>query len=340
MERSEYDVVLLDKSSITQQVQVFKQAFGLDAADDELLVFWKKKHYQNPLGNSLMFGIFIDGILAGMNAYMPSAFDYNGKTIKCLQSCESGVNPAFQGKGIWGTIVRYAVDYIFRQTEYEFIFGFPNYRNSYPGFVKMKWDVLENMKNFILINNPSAFVKTITSKSIACALSFPLLLQKLFVKISSSRKLIIEECTADELIWNCDEDHVSVKPTKEWIEWKADYRNEHFLKVQSEKKVVATCIYILDNYNGESVVRLDRVDIANNGEVKPKKVLASVLTYLTKKYPQTAFIRIWTTEKSFLYEIFKNLYLLKSSHPNPFILKQKDYTYKDVKWNLSFYDLD
>lgn len=340
MERIKYDVVLLDKSSITQQVQVFKQAFGLDADDEELLEFWEKKHYQNPLGGSLMFGVFIDGVLAGMNAYLPSTFDYHGKTIKCLQSCESGVNPAFQGKGIWATIVRYAVDYIFSQTEYEFIFGFPNYRNSYPGFVKMKWEVVENMKNFIMINKASSFVKTITSNSIACALSFPLLLQKFFVKISSSSKMIIEDCMPDELIWNCDEDYVSVKPSKEWMEWKADYRNEHFLKVQYKGKVIATCIYIMDNFNDASVVRLDRVDIAKNGEVKPKKVMASVLTYLAKKYPQTAFIRIWTTEKSLLYVLFKRLFLLKSSHPNPFILKQREDIYKDVKWNLSFYDLD
>lgn len=340
MERTKYDVVLLDRSSITQQVQVFKQAFGLETGDKELMEFWEKKHYQNPLGNSLMFGVFIDGVLAGMNAYLPSTFDYNGKTIKCLQSCESGVNPAFQGKGIWGTVVRHAVDYIFSQTEYEFIFGFPNYRNSYPGFVKMKWNVVENMKNFIMINNASSFVKTITSNSIACTLSFPLLSQKILVKVFSSSKLKIDKCRADELLWNCDRDAITVKPSIEWIEWKADYRKEHFIKIESNDKVVATCIYILDNYNGESVVRLDRVVTSEKCSIKEKTILASVLTYLAKEYPQAAFIRTWTTEKSSLYGGFKSLFLLKSSHPNPFILKQKGVVYKDVSWNLSFYDLD
>ena len=326
MERIQYKVELLDHSSITQQVQVFKQAFGLETDDNELLEFWEKKHYHNPLGNSLMFGVFIDGVLAGMNAYLPSTFNYKGRPIKCLQSCESGVNPAFQGKGIWGTVVRHAVDFIFNETDYEFIFGFPNYRNSYPGFVKMKWETVHNMKNFLLVNNASTFVKTITSNRVLSALSFPLLLQKKYVQLFSSKILCIEDCMPDELLWDNDNDFITVKPTDEWIKWKQDYRKEHFLKVTYDGAIIASCIYILDKHNDFPIVRLDRVTVPNNSRINPKVVMASILTYLCKMYPDSAFIRTWVLEKSDNQALLNGLFLIKSNHANPFILKQRDST--------------
>ena len=71
MVQEEIALTLLDERSIEKQVLVYRAAFELSISLEENLIKWKKKHYENPLGNSLIVGAFINEELVGMNAYMP-----------------------------------------------------------------------------------------------------------------------------------------------------------------------------------------------------------------------------------------------------------------------------
>ena len=337
---NENEVVLLDKLSIDQQIRVYKQAFNNPLEESELRARWEKKHYNNPCGNSLIFGVFINGELAGMNAYMPYSFNYNGVNIKCLQSCESGVPHRFQGRGIWGKIVRYAVEYVFANTDYEFIFGFPNYRNSYPGFVKMKWSTVGQMNNYLMINNASNFIKSLSTNRFLTLFSFPLTSQRLIVKVLSSRKLDIEECPSEDLLWQDRQDMVIVKPSIQWVNWKQDYKGQYFVSVKNKERIIATCIYGIETYNNQSYIRIDRISIVNNPNIGNKTIIATIVKHLSEKYPKIAFFRVWAIDGDDMNKLYKKLFFLKTAHPNPLIIKAPDEKYNEVKWQLSFYDLD
>lgn len=340
MSNNNYDVVILDESSIEQQVDLFKQAFSLEENKDFLIKFWRKKHYLNPIGKSLIFGVFVHDKLIGMNAFIPSTYKYQGNVVKCLQSCESGVMPDYQGAGVWRTIVQYAVKYIFSKTDFKLIFGFPNYRNSYKGFVKMGWQTVDYMYNYILVVNPRKFSEIFIKNSFLSLFSFPLLLQKIPFNFFKSSTIDIEECKPEELIWNNNADTISVTPSVEYIKWKIEYRNQKIIALKKKGEIIATCIYILDQFKGQKVVRLDCINIKPGIKFPLKVILSNILIYISKFHSDVAFIRTWATKRSQFSKECEKLCFFKSTHPNPFILKyNKDEAFKS-HWELSFYDLD
>lgn len=342
MQSVQNEVVLLDIGTIDQQIALYKQSFEIDDTIEQLKPFWEKKHYHNPLGKSLIFGVFIEGELAGMNAYLPCLYQYKNIDVLCLQSCESGVDPKFQGKGIWSRIVKYAVDYIFTETSFDLIIGFPNYRNSYPGFVKMKWDTITNMDNYIMVNNPAKFANSISQNRIIKYLSPLLSLQKTLIKIKNKgcKNLVIEECAPEDFGPVCSNDRISLKPSAEWLKWKSEYKNEHYLLVLCEEKKIATCAFFIDHFGGETVIRLDTIIYTNENRLLRKEVLSSIIHHLSCSYPQAAFIRTWTQKDSQFDRDIRGLLFIKSSHPNPFIIKQPKKEFDGIEWNLSFLDLD
>lgn len=343
MDKVNYNVVLLDESSIDQQVRIYKLAFSLSESNEIIQKKWVKKHYQNPYGSSLIFGVFQNGVLAGMNAFLPSIYEYKGRMVKCLQSCESGVNPDYQGKGIWGTIVKYAVDYIMTQTEYELIFGFPNYQNSYHGFVKMGWLTLSQMKNYILVNNSKNFIKTVSTNKFLADFSFILNILKIgiFFHQLFSKKISISKCDSKELLWNIKPEIMAVKPTIEWADWKKEYRNEDFLKLFYDNRKIGSCIYTTTCFHGQQVVRIDKVSIVDDSPISLKDAFVGIAKWISIQYPNAAFIRTWAMENDYFYErTLKKLLFVKLSHPNPFIVKCDDERYRNALWELSFYDLD
>ena len=114
----DFEIKALDRNTLPDQLGVYRAAFNATKGYEENNAVWIKKHYENPLGDSLVFGAYYEGKLVGMNAYMPVEYQYQGAIIPMLQSCESGVLPEFQGKGIWSKVVRYAIDYIFQNTKF------------------------------------------------------------------------------------------------------------------------------------------------------------------------------------------------------------------------------
>ena len=65
-----------------------------------------------------------------------------------------------------------------------------------------------------------------------------------------------------------------------------------------------------------------------------------MLKYLKKNVPEAAFVRIWTMGNTEVERLCRKCLMIKSNHPNPFIIKQRGNEYDDSKWNLSFLDLD
>lgn len=334
------ELCLLDESTIHQQVGLSKIAFGKSSDESILLDRWKKKHFENPLGNSIIVGAYIGDELVGMNAYSPSLYTYQGETVRALQSCESAVHPNFQGMGIWSKVVKYAINYVFTETDYAFIFGFPNYRNSYPGFTKMQWQTVDNMRNYLMINNGRSFSKAISHNPIVRFLSIFGAAQKFGILLHSCSKQSyqIVNCDIDELIWTQPNEAVKLHPDIDWIRWKIGYKNCKIGAVRKDGNMVATFIYEVNEYKGEEAVNVEIIQTMPS--YMTKKVLSLIFAFICKECPRTAYLRIWSMDGDILQKQLKRLLFLKSSHPNPFIIKEQTKKYGSMKWDLSFFDLD
>lgn len=342
MESGEITIILLDEKTIEQQVIVYRSAFETTSSIEDNLRKWRKKHYENPLGNSLIFGAFINGDLVGMNAYMPVAYYINGERVKMLQSCESGVLPNFQGKGIWKKVVTYALKYIKEETDYKLVMGFPNYINSYPGFKKMGWKTLTNMKNYVLINNLSAFKSVFRKKSFLFRFALNgLAIQRMLTHIYNNRKYHVEKIRLEDLIWNNKTFGVlSCDHSIELLKWKRDYKDLFSVCVKEGDEVLATCLYGLSTYNGSVIIKMENFEYCENYSDKSKSLLSSLIVYFSKKYPEASFVRVWAQDNSLQISLLKKLFFVESSHPNPFIISEPDTIYANIPWSLSFFDLD
>ena len=335
------EIVLLTQSTLDEQVQVYCSAFEKGSSFEVIKAHWVKKHYKNPIENSLIFGAFDGDRLIGLNAYLPSIYRVGEKKYYVLQSCESGVLPAYRGKGVWSKIVRFAVEYISNNTRYEGIMGFPNYRNSYPGFKKMGWNTLYQMDNYLLVNNASKFAESIFGgNSVLGFVAGLAVMQRIPIFVFSlfQNRYQIRECFVNEALWNIpDEPALTIDHSEAWCKWKADYKQLRCLLINKSGEPLASCIYGIDMYEGHEVIRLDQ--FSNNGRTHgSRRLLSLALAYLKKRYPNAAFVRTWTMPRDG--RIFRKLMFIKSSHPNPFILIDTKGNLKDLRWSLSFFDLD
>ncbi len=333
-------IQLLNIDSVDEQLKIHRAAFGEDVDLIEERKFWIKKHYENPLGPSLIFGAIINDSIVGMNAYMPVRYYLNGEQVIMLQSCESGVLPSCQGKGIWKKVVTYAIEYIKNNTDYKLVIGFPNYNNSYPGFVKMGWKTVGDMSNYVLVNNISEFKSIFHQHNPLFRFALnAMALQRAMCWIYYDRRYEIEDSRSEDLIWsNPGPDVLECDHSIELLEWKAEYKKLKSVFVTIDGKTVASCLYGMSSYDGSEIIKIERLDWV--AECESKRVLACLLTYFAKKYPNVSFIRVWAQDGSKVALLLKHLLFVKSSHPNPFIVNNPESVYASMPWSLSFYDLD
>lgn len=342
MAKEEITLALLDEKSIEKQVLVYRAAFEPTESLEDNLIRWKKKHFENPLGNSLIIGAFINDELVGMNAYMPVEYTINGERIKMLQSCESGVLPSCQGKGIWKKVVTYALKYIKEETDYKLVIGFPNYINSYPGFKKMGWKTVCNMKNYVMINNLRAFKTVFQRKSPIFRFALNgVAIQRVVCAIHKQSKYHVEKALPEDLIWNDSESGVlKCGHSVELLKWKEDYKELIPVCIKDGGKTVATCLYGLSTYNGSEIIKLECFECLAECARYSKSIFASILSYFAKQHEEASFVRVWAQDNSSMAKLLKKLLFMGSSHPNPFIVNNPESKYADMPWSLSFFDLD
>ena len=342
MAQNNQDIVIkhLDKTSIVEQIHVV-YSNDIELCLNDYLVKWESKQYKNPLGDSLVFGAYLDGKLVGMNAYMPMEYNYQGQKVKLLQSCDSKVLEECRGKGIWGKLVTFAVDYIFSNTDYACIIGFPNYSNSYPGFVKMKWQTIDHMKNYVMVNNDKALAKLFSNKSfLKRCLARLAGMQRLIINYFKSRGFSVEKCGFEDLLWDDVEDKMCVEHTTKWLEWKRVYKSIKTLVIKYNGKSLGSCVYSVGKYEGREICIIEKFVTARITKRNKKKTLASLLYYLKQQEPNAAFVRTWTMGGEEFDSLCKSCLFIKSSHSNPFIIKQPSTVFNGRIWHLSFLDLD
>ena len=107
--------------------------------------YWKFK--ENPYGEAILACAEDNGKIVGCVAYGIQPFWLNGKKIKGVLSFETFVHPLYQGKGIFGELIKLGEETI-KSKEIDLMLNFPNL-NSLNGFLKNGWVQIESPEYWI-----------------------------------------------------------------------------------------------------------------------------------------------------------------------------------------------
>ena len=110
-------------------IRLANAVFGPFITED----YYRTKYDANIYGPSLLTVVYVDGCAAGVDVMWRN--DIKGE--KAYQTVDTCVLEPFRGKGLFRKMTYHELDYLGQET---LVYGFPNV-NSYPGYVKMGWQV-------------------------------------------------------------------------------------------------------------------------------------------------------------------------------------------------------
>lgn len=337
------EIIRLREDSIDDQVQLYLNTFNQGGSFATEKARWEKKHYNNPIEQSTIFAAVDDGTIVGLNAFLPCNYRYNNRTIQAIQSCDSAVLNEYRGQGIWSSIMRSAMKYFMDNSQKDIIIGFPNYKNSYQGFLKLGWKHVCNMNNYLMVTNGDLVTDSIVhNKTIGKVLNIQNFLVR--KKTTSSNGFYVVNNTSNKYsLVNDYHGTITLNSTDNIINWKKDYNCLEERTVFYNEKKVAVFYGKINNYNTIPYYELHRgINISNN----PYMFKCSFYSFVQEIINEhiMAFIRIWENEASDTCKQLRNAFFYKAHHKNPFIvypLKKGQVDYFDKnKWTLSLLDLD
>lgn len=341
MKKNDCKIRLLKKDSIEEQILVFNATFQDGRQYDEIRSKWELKHYCNPLGESLVFGAYVGDKLVGVKCYYPAEYICQSQRFSILVSCDSAVLPQYQGNGIWNTLIKYAIDYIYKKTNYKTIISFPKPDTTYQGFKKMGWITINQMNNYIYINNSSNFSKILSKSVFLNAISFLFDLQKISVNLFDrlAKNYTVQECNPMDLLWAYDENSMHIHINENTLQWKIQLQDLKSIAVYQNNKIIATCLYSIRPFSRQQILKI--YHIASTGvQNMDISILAKIITYLSKEYPECAYIRTWVAKESRMNKIYKKLLFLQFVQTNPFVINCKEDCEFPNVWDVSMFDLD
>lgn len=247
------EIKILSDDYAGETLKLFNDVFGLSMSID----FWKNKHFKNPCGKSFFFGVFDNDNLIAMNAFMPMQFVYKNKLYNVVESCESAVALDYRNRGIFSKIIKYAEAWL-ASHNYDFIVGFPNI-NSYPGFMKLGWEVLAVMEHFGKIVNLGQWIEEKKGSNIRPLADSLLLLNYLkshfLVSFRNNYKISKMEINDFLLDYQKNNKFIRNKYDADWLRWRLASNGGIF--TISEGMSLIVIFIILDN----TIVYLD--DLGN-----------------------------------------------------------------------------
>lgn len=339
-------VKLLNDESIDEQVNVYRKSFGFSCSDLDIKKKWVSKHYENPNGGSLIFGAYDGERIVGINAFMPLKYSLKGKDIIVYESCESGVLPEYRGRKIFSSLINAAEKYIEEQTEACALIGFPNYRNSYPGFLKLGWKEVAKMSNYILVCNGSELFFNLTGRHFGIA-NIANIQQLLVRKNSRKAKYSFVDYFEDDnknIISNKLDNGIEIKISSDFLAWKNSYKQLRGFNVYRDGSIVASFFYSSQGFRNSKMICIEKmISYCDGNELV--KLYSACIRKIIKDNKDQSFIRIWALDGTSEAKVVKKLGFIKSKHPNPFIvyLLNNNVVIKDSDFNwksLSFIDVD
>lgn len=130
--------------------QDFRQVCSTVFNNDFSQELFDRKFIQNIYGPSVLVVVYIDDVPSAARALWRN--DIDGK--EAYQPGDTCVMENCRGKGVFSVMTRKSIAYL---PDSAIIYNFPN-PNSYPGYIKMGWNLLHNY-NVCLLTNYDAYKK-------------------------------------------------------------------------------------------------------------------------------------------------------------------------------------
>jgi GNAT superfamily N-acetyltransferase len=142
-------------------LELLKASLGAGPAGDRSPEFFRWKHIDNPFGSSYMLLGEVDGVLAGLRAFMRWEFLAGDDRLRGVRAVDTATHPEFQGRGIFAGLTKEAL--IELPHEADFVFNTPN-EKSLSGYLKWGWKVVAKIPIRIRVKRPLQFVARIQSR--------------------------------------------------------------------------------------------------------------------------------------------------------------------------------
>lgn len=125
-------------------VELLNKALGPSTGRLRNEAYWEWKHELNPFGKSIMLLAEQDEQLIGVRAVMKWSFDTTEGNVQIGKPVDTVTHPAFQRQGVFSKLTRRACE-VAESEELQWLLNTPN-RNSMPGYLKLGWSPLAEVK--------------------------------------------------------------------------------------------------------------------------------------------------------------------------------------------------
>lgn len=342
-----FEVKLLNRESIQEQVAIYRESFELEKKEsfEKTKEHWINKHYTNPVHDSYVFGAYDDGQIVGINCFLPIVYESRGEKLFAVQSCESGVRISHRRKGIWGQIIRYAMNYFKTETKYDVLIGYPNVNNSYYGFLKLGWKDILHVDNYMMVGNGAEFVKAALNMNKSWSLSNVLGGQRIKCALTDKHGAhVISSIDNLTIDLGGTENCYTLILSEDVLAWKLRYNGASLAMVSLDNGKSIHIIYDIQEYKSSNFLRILCIDRKGCNDSEATGAVASFILWAVKNN-LLAFIRVWASGRDNYTPILKKLGFARVKHVNPYIVyalneaKAKD-VYNPQKWLPHFIDLD
>ena len=143
------------EQDIPQIIQVLKASLGETSSKKNEEV-WRYKHVENPFGKSLVLVAEEDNKLVGVRAFMRWQWQYLEEKFSGFRAVDTATHPEYQGRGIFKKLTLKALE-LAKERGDHFVFNTPN-EQSKPGYLKMDWKEVDNIKIQVSLVNPFHFL--------------------------------------------------------------------------------------------------------------------------------------------------------------------------------------
>ena len=132
-------------------LKVLKASLG-ETSSKKTEEVWRFKHIDNPFGESLVLIALENNEVIGVRAFMRWQWQRGEEVYSAFRAVDTATHPDHQGKGIFKKLTLKALE-IGKERGDNFVFNTPN-SQSKPGYLKMGWEEVDNLKVSIRPVNP------------------------------------------------------------------------------------------------------------------------------------------------------------------------------------------
>lgn len=208
----------MDEKTLRDAHAVFCEVFHSDMSFEA----FRHKHLDNPdLDQEIPTLVhYQDGVPVGTNSFMGCVVLNEGQALFSLQSCDTAVKAAFQGRHIFTRLIQKAM-LICRERQNTALFGFPNPK-SYPGFAKLGFYELGKLDRYDAILRP---VHLLLRRVLHRAPALPLFRENAF---SGGEWTLSLRCpfTEEDIALMNSRPGVHLRRSLEFYRWKMDWLPE------------------------------------------------------------------------------------------------------------------